>query len=447
MTATTTTAAEAHRHAIETIWDAADSGSRVVVAEAPPGAGKSTATRLLATRAARRSQTAILTQTNAQADDMIEGLLADQADSSLRIGRLHSDSHEAELKATFADQLAAGTLTASKHIHDLADCDIVVAPAQKWAHVGGSWRLGLIDEAFQMRSDLLMAVADRFKAFIALGDAGQLAPWSDSDTKALRGADIDPLATAGATLRLSHPHSPLIRLPVTWRLHPNAAHIVSNSFYSTAFTSGAGPRQLTVPTAGDSPVDAVIAEAAHSGWGLYELPEQTIARTDPQALDALGRIVARLAAGDISYSDEHHHSQTLTPHHIAVGVTHRDQRTRAQSAVDQHLRRIGQPAGSVVVDTANRLQGRQYQVTVAWHPLSGRRDASAFHLEAGRLCVLMSRHRQACIVVSRAGARQLLEAYPGTDPVWLGETLAGVDGWTANIAALEALETHRIPAS
>jgi hypothetical protein len=31
-------------------------------------------------------------------------------------------------------------------------------------------------------------------------------------------------------------------------------------------------------------------------------------------------------------------------------------------------------------------------------------DASAFHLDSGRLCVLASRHRQACVFVGRAGA-------------------------------------------
>ena len=54
-----------------------------------------------------------------------------------------------------------------------------------------------------------------------------------------------------------------------------------------------------------------------------------------------------------------------------------------------------------MVDTANRLQGREFDVVLALHPLSGRTDASAFHLDAGRLCVLASRHRQCCVFVGR----------------------------------------------
>lgn len=100
--------------------------------------------------------------------------------------------------------------------------------------------------------------------------------------------------------------------------------------------------------------------------------------------------------------------------------------------------------GQVVVDTANRLQGREYEVTVVLHPLSGRRDATAFHLEAGRLCVLASRHRQACLVVARAGIRELLDAHPTSDPVHLGEPVRFPDGWAANQAMLAHLAASRV---
>ncbi|WP_432644254.1 hypothetical protein [Nocardia cyriacigeorgica] len=57
-------------------------------------------------------------------------------------------------------------------------------------------------------------------------------------------------------------------------------------------------------------------------------------------------------------------------------------------------RTSNQNAQHVAVNTANRLQGPEFEVVIVVHPLSGRRDATAFHLEAGRLCVLTSRHRQ-----------------------------------------------------
>ena len=104
-------------------------------------------------------------------------------------------------------------------------------------------------------------------------------------------------------------------------------------------------------------------------------------------------------------------------------------------------------AAGVTVDTANRLQGREYDVTVVLHPLSGRRDASAFHLESGRLCVLASRHRHACLVVARAGIPELLDAHPSTEPVHLNVPVKFPDGWEAHQATMSHLERHRVRAT
>jgi hypothetical protein len=125
----------------------------------------------------------------------------------------------------------------------------------------------------------------------------------------------------------------------------------------------------------------------------------------------------------------------VSPDRIAVGAAHRDQVAAIRAALD------GLP---VVVDTANRLQGREYDVTVVLHPLSGRRDATAFHLEAGRLCVLASRHRQACVMVARAGIRDLLDAHPSSEPVHLHEPVRFPDGWAANQTVAAHLENHRV---
>jgi len=77
------------------------------------------------------------------------------------------------------------------------------------------------------------------------------------------------------------------------------------------------------------------------------------------------------------------------------------------------------------------------------HPLSGRRDATAFHLEAGRLCVLASRHRHACVVVARAGIAELLDAHPSTEPVHLNVPAKFPEGWVANQMLLTHLARHR----
>lgn len=163
-------------------------------------------------------------------------------------------------------------------------------------------------------------------------------------------------------------------------------------------------------------------------------------------VDVIAGLVDTCIDAGLSVTDERGGPRPLRLEDVAVGVAHRDQRGHVGAVVDRVLAARNLPPGAVTVDTANRLQGRQFELVIAWHPLSGRRDASQFHLEAGRLCVMLSRHRQACIVVGRGGIRSQLESHPGVEPVWIGETPPAVDGWEANLALLDELETHRIAA-
>jgi hypothetical protein len=103
--------------------------------------------------------------------------------------------------------------------------------------------------------------------------------------------------------------------------------------------------------------------------------------------------------------------------------------------------RLPPACGPILVETANRFQGLERPVMLVYHPLSGRVDASAFHLDAGRLCVALSRHRVVCFVFARAGIADLLRRYAPsgnrvlgipTDPEFLG--------WRAHLTVLTALQ-------
>jgi hypothetical protein len=180
--------------------------------------------------------------------------------------------------------------------------------------------------------------------------------------------------------------------------------------------------------------DRALEEAARSGWALLELPNRHTVRTDGEAVQAVALLAERLLQrGAVAGSEQG--ERPVTADRIAVGAAHRDQVAAIRAA--------GLPP-EITVDTANRLQGREYDVTIVLHPLSGRRDATAFHLESGRLCVLASRHRHACVVVARAGIAELLDAHPSAEPVRLGVPVKFPDGWEANQSVLEHLARHRV---
>jgi hypothetical protein len=376
-------------------------------------------------------------QTNDQADDLVLAMAADLAEVKGNVGRLHGGAwNRPEGWPT--------TVYTSKSFDELSFCNVIVATAAKWAYLSPearTWPIGIVDEAYQMSSADLVRVAWLFERLLLVGDPGQLSPFTIADERVVRSMSTWPLDTAAGTVLRNHPETPVVPLPVSWRLPPHTAGVVAASFYARPFTAGVeeGVRQLRLPLAPvRDAVDQVLRVAAQHGWGLLELPAAYLPRTDPDAAQAIVAAVQRLV-GLASTTVDERGARPLTNSDIAIGVVHRDQRAHIRAGLDA----VG--LSDVVVDTANRLQGRQFEVVVAWHPLSGRRDASSFHLEAGRLCVLASRHRQACIVVTRGGLHDQLAAYPAGEPVWLGTDSPQVDGWEANLTFLEHLDRFRVP--
>ncbi|MFC7930271.1 AAA domain-containing protein [Streptomyces cinereoruber] len=432
--------AEAGRATAAILADTLHGTARGVVVDSPPGAGKSTlVVRAALELAAAGSPLMVVAQTNAQVDDLVLRLAEKEPD--LEVGRLHSSDSDPYDKALDALE----NVRKSAKAGDLAGLPVVLSTAAKWGHVKNvePWAHAIVDEAYQMRSDALLAVAGLFERALFVGDPGQLDPFSVVGAEQWAGLAYDPSASAVSTLLAHNPELPQHRLPVSWRLPASAAPLVSDAFYPyTPFRSGTGhgDRKLSfgVPSDGSGP-DRVLDEAAESGWGLLELPARHTPRTDPEAVGAIALVVRRLLdRGGAAVSERAEAPAPLTPDRIAVGTAHRDQAAAVRAA----LAELG--VSGVTVDTANRLQGREYDVTVVLHPLSGRPDATAFHLETGRLCVLASRHRHACVVVCRAGVAELLDEHPSTDPVQLGAAVSFPDGWEANHAVLSHLEEHRV---
>jgi AAA domain len=399
---------------------------RGVVVDSPPGAGKSTlVVRAAGVLAAAGDPLMIVAQTNEQVDDLIARLGA--ASPEIRVGRLSAVDYTPTERVR-----AHPACRVAPKVADLGDPAVTIGTAAKWATVTeGTWPWAIVDEAYQMRSDALLRVAPRFVRALFVGDPGQLDPFSTVELDRWTGLSWDPMQSAVAVLLRHNPDLPVHRLPVSWRLPASAAPVVASAFYPfTGFRSGTGPGDRTLSFTSSGPGPALDA-AARTGWGYHELPARFTVRTDAEAAAACASLAAQaLDRGGVTESEAG--TAALTADRIAIGAAHRDQVAAIRSFLPAS-------AAGVTVDTANRLQGREYDLTVVLHPLSGRRDATAFHLESGRLCVLTSRHRHACVVVARAGIAELLDAHPSTEPVHLGVPVKFPDGWEANQSLLAHL--------
>ncbi|WP_431930906.1 AAA family ATPase [Micromonospora sp. RP3T] len=416
--------------------DVREGAHRGVVVDSPPGAGKSTlVVRAAAELAVTGDPLMIVAQTNEQVDDLIDRL--GRKAPELRVGRLSAADYRPTDRVT-----GHPAVRVAAKVADLGGPAVTIGTAAKWATVPeGSWPWAIVDEAYQMRADALLRVAGRFERALFVGDPGQLDPFSAVETARWTGLTWDPMQSAVATLLRHNPDLPVHRLPVSWRLPASAAPVVSAAFYPfTGFRAGTGPADRALTFTGAGPGDAYDASvelAAATGWALHELPARHTVRTDAEAATACAELALRvLARGAVAVSEAAPGGAPVTADRIAVGAAHRDQVAAIRS-------RLGTAGAGVTVDTANRLQGREYDVTIVLHPLSGRRDATAFHLESGRLCVLASRHRHACVVVARAGIGELLDAYPSTERVHLDVPVKFPDGWEANQTVLTHLDAHR----
>lgn len=414
---------------------------RGIVVDSPPGAGKSTLVkRATGHLTSAGHQVMIVAQTNEQVDDLVDNIAREYP--ALPLGRLHANGFRLPERVS-----RHANVRGSNEADALRELAVVVSTAKKWSYVKpekcAPWRWAIVDEAYQMRSDALLATAPLFSEkdsqVLFVGDPGQLDPFATVDTDRWQGLTWDPLRNA-VDVALAH-NSDLLRheLPVSWRLPEMAAPLVQKAFYPFySFISGtkAADRVLTYGTAPHraTPSDAVLACAAGSGWGLLELPARHTLDDDPEVAEALAETAARLLERGALVNGE-----PLIESRIAIGAA----RTIQADSVRSRLEKRG--LTDITVDTANRLQGREFDVTLVWHPLSGRQDASAFHLETGRLCVLLSRHRFACIVVARAGITDLLDRHPRSSPVYLDVPPKFPDGWRAHQVVMDYLEKQARP--
>jgi hypothetical protein len=91
---------------------------------------------------------------------------------------------------------------------------VIIATAAKWATVTGrTWPWAIIDEAFQMRSDMLLLIAGRFERALFVGDPGQLDPFSVIETQRWAGLPYDPTRNAVTVMQAHNPDLPVHPAP------------------------------------------------------------------------------------------------------------------------------------------------------------------------------------------------------------------------------------------
>jgi hypothetical protein len=306
----------------------------------------------------------------------------------------------------------------------------------------------LIDESYQADAGKYYAVGDLAPLQLLVGDGGQISPFSTiDDPSRWRGLPENPLQTAVGVLRRNHPSTPVYALPITRRLDARAARVARLFYPDLSFAPAVLPGVRKLQLRSNRPknkrgrdLDTALNMAAAQGWAQVDLPHAAALQSDPELVTVLTALVRRLFDRSPHVSCERQTPLVqLRQEQVAVGVSHNDQKEFLRVALD------AAGLSSVVVETANKLQGLEFEIVFVWHPLAGLPEPDGFHLDPGRLCVLLTRHRHACVLVGRSSDRDLLttrlppatEAYLGWDPDPV------LDGWGVHSEIYSALAPFR----
>lgn len=438
---------DAIREVLLTQWR----GVPAVRVDSPPGAGKTGVVERLAVQGMvlLHERCMVVTQTNEQAFDIGRRFARGYPDLPfvlfLKQGLAVPDDlpRLTNLHLAYASrELPAGPC-------------IAIANAARWSWHDEAFVVPfdcqIVDEAFQLPDYRFQQIAGLARRVVLVGDPGQIDPVVTCAIERWRCDRAGPHVSSPQALLARHPDVLCLALPVTRRLVPDTVRFVQPAFYPalpfTALSPSAAralhaTREATREARQDDGLDEVIDLAA-GGASIVQLdlPTRITGEVDETLAETVVTLIQRLGTRGARVLDDHvpddgdgvPHEQPLTPDMIGVVCAHVAQ-------VNAVRERLPVALAGVFVETADRFQGLERPVTIVHHPLSGRADASAFHLDAGRLCVMLSRHRVACFVFARAGIEDMLLRHaPSGDRVLGLDADPEFEGWRAHLAVLARL--------
>lgn len=366
---------------------AAWSGEGCTVVPACPGAGKSRLIALLAGALAHRVglRVAVAAQTREQAAELARRISAVSDRASLIVAGSGRTPVTVGGLRTVSGRNVRWTRASGG--------EILIGTAARWLYVdpnlGGADVL-LVDEAWQATYADLGALGALARQVVCVGDPGQVAPVVTGSTQRWEHQPTGPHQPAPAALLAAHGEAITVhQLTNSWRLGPQTCALVSKHFYPQ------------MPFASRRPDEAVIAP---DGAALPEISPRPVAAshgpTDPALLTALAGRVRELTWHSVSRGGGA--TVPLTPTDIAVVVPH-----VAQAGA---VRALLADVPGVLIGTVNALQGLERTAVVALHPMAGYRSAEPFALDAGRMCVTLTRHRAHLTILTDPATAPLLAA-------------------------------------
>lgn len=391
----------------------------ITLVKAPPGAGKSYLVELVAGAhvAGNGERVAIGTPTRAQGADVAASISTTYKDIDLH-WHAPADKPHPEAAGTHTPKPADLPEGAHVAVGTLAKWANYPVPAEGEAY---PYDLLIIDEIFQSTTASITSIAHLAPRILAVGDPGQIDPVVTANLPEYGGRHASPAAPAPQTLLSSPVGCTVFELPATRRFGPATAALLSASFYDFDWGSLTPERTLT------------IGGVQLPEYGASLLPGEPASevRADP----VLAVHIAQLAQKALEEGTITENGQQRPVEQVYIICAHIDQVTAARAAT-AHL-------PDVTVDTAERLQGRQADLAIFWHPAATGSTVTDFQRDTGRLCVMLSRHRTTVIMAAYENITERLGVYSSP-----GRPITGDDSswasYTGTLAATRQLLVNPI---
>jgi hypothetical protein len=407
---------------------AASGGKRMSIVSAAPGSGKSTALLQVADQLLSMDgiqRVIIAAQTNNQAN---------------ALGIKFAEKFGAERVYRFASTLIKKPADYTGHwkhsvkdIQDKTDC-VVIATAAKWGQAiastpdfSGDYLL--VDEAFQMPYSTYVQISCLSENFILIGDEGQIPPVVPIDASRWDSSNYPPHwpapVTLDATMKTHGDKFLREGLEYCWRLPHGSVNYIKPFYARLGVDVKAVPApedrtlEFKNPLSSSNPsIIEALTKMADGSPVLVTVPDDVAGvplDADQSVANAVKETLRTLIQSQSVYSKLEDPSQkqigTLKLSDIAICSSKRAMNAliensiqevlaeAPESVIDQELKST--PNMGLRVDTPERLQGLEFKVFFAVHPLSNAEKPSSFDLETGRLCVMASRHEIGLIFFSR----------------------------------------------
>lgn len=291
----------------------------------------------------------------------------------------------------------------------------------------------IIDEAFQVTDAefaLLSPLADRF---LMVGDRGQIQPIVTTDPAQWRNDPLGPhLSAPEAIVLRKHLTSEIVKSPMTIsrRLSQQTVDILQPIFYPTLpFIGNKEIREILKPIDLDnSPEARIFAEGCgQQKKGFIPVLVSGIGRKNSTDLGALRAMsdLAKFICTTAPVIKTDTTERPTTPEDIVLLVTRNNERRWLQQQLTEWP--------GITIATANKFQGSEKPISLVLHPLSGKTRATDFDLESGRLCVVLSRHTHLSFVFHRDGIKSLVERRIPNTARALGSAIdRAFEGWWAH---------------